>query len=282
MSDFIVYLNGEYLPQSQAKVSVMDRGFLFAEAVYEIIPIYQGKLFCFEEHLSRLRYSLNAVGIPLDWTLNQWQEIALHLMVQHMGLPSLTLYIQVTRGTGAARCYPLTENIEPTVFVACYPAHHSREDTGIKAITVPEIRWRRCDIKSTNLLATLFMQRMAEASGAKEAIIIDDQGNVVEASSSSVCIVEEGIIKTPPLSCELLGSITRERVLSLAKEHGVSYREESISQRRLFSAEEVWVLASSKQITPVIEIDNQPIGEGKPGFLWRRMIDYYQAKIQSV
>lgn len=276
-----VYLNGEYMAQEDAKVSVMDRGFLFADAVYEVITAYNGRPFHLEEHLERLAYSLQQTGIDCVKSHEEWREIVETLIARVEPCKQLSIYIQVTRGVPERRRYTATDNLQPTVYVKCAPAVVKQNDDGIKVITVPEMRWRRCDIKSTNLLATVMMQRAAKQADAKEAIIIDD-GEVIEGSTSAVCIVKNGVIKTRPLSAQLLGGVTRQTVLMLAKQNQMPAEEVVISEQELFDADEVWVTGSSKEVTPVVRINDQQIGDGKPGPVWQKMIGLYRDLIKAL
>lgn len=273
--DICVYLNGGVMAQEDAKVSVMDRGFLFADAVYEVITVYNGRPFHLEQHLDRLAYSLQQTGIQCQKSHDQWRAIVEDLISRVNPCAQLSIYIQVTRGVPARRQYTATENLEPTIYVKCAPAIVKQNDQGIKVITMDELRWRRCDIKSTNLLATVLMQRAAKQAGAGETIIVDN-GEVIEASTSAVFIVKDGKIKTRPLSSQLLGGVTRESVLMLAKQHQIPAEECVITAAELRHADEVWLTASSKEVTPVVQVDDTVIADGQPGPVWRQMITLYR------
>lgn len=276
-----VYLNGQVMAQEDAKVSVMDRGFLFADAVYEVITAYNGRPFHLEEHLDRLSYSLQQTGIDCVKSHEEWRDIIADLIARVEPCTQLSIYIQVTRGVPDRRRYADTDGLTPTVYVKCAPAVVTQHDEGIKVITMPELRWRRCDIKSTNLLATVMMQRAAKQAGALEAIIIDD-GEVIEASTSAVFIVKNGVIKTRPLSSQLLGGVTRQTVLMLAHQYQMPAKEVAITEQDLHDADEVWVTGSSKEITPVVQVDDDMIADGKPGPIWQRMIKLYRQLVAEL
>ncbi len=279
--DISVYLNGEFMPLQDAKVSVMDRGFLFADAVYEIIAVYNGRPFHMEEHLDRLAYSLQQTGIECVKSHDEWVAIAQRLIEMVEPCKQQSICIQVTRGVPTRRRYTETENLEPTVYVKCAPAFVMRHDEGVKAISVPEMRWRRCDIKSTNLLATIMMQREAKAAGAAEAIIIDN-GEVIEGSTSAVFIVKDGVIKTRPLSSQLLGGVTRGMVLLLAHQYGLQTEEVIITDQDMWQADEVWITGSQKEVMPVVQVDDKKIGNGKPGPVWKKVIKHYRNLIDEL
>ncbi|MDF1795058.1 MAG: aminotransferase class IV [Coxiellaceae bacterium] len=276
-----VYLNGEFMPPEEAKVSVMDRGFLFADAVYEVVTVYNGRPFHLEQHLGRLAYSLQQAGIVCVKSQQEWLEIIHKLLEMTDSCQQQSIYIQVTRGVPTRRRYTETENLEPTVYVKCAPAIVKRHDDGIKTITVPETRWRRCDIKSTNLLATTMMQREAKQAGAMEAIIIDDN-EVIEGSTSAVFIVKDGVIKTRPLSSQLLGGVTRSTALLIAKQKKIPAEEVVITEAELRDADEVWVTGSSKEVMPVIQVDDDIIGKGKPGPIWKKVITAYRQLVSDL
>ncbi len=279
--EICVYLNGEVMAQEEAKISVMDRGFLFADAVYEVITIYNGRPFHLEHHLERLAYSLAQAGIDYVKSHEAWRDIVEDLIARVDPCPQMSVYIQITRGVPGRRQYTATDNLEPTVYVKCAPAIVKQHDEGIKVITLPEMRWRRCDIKSTNLLATVMMQRAAKQANALEAVIID-QGEVIEASTSAVFIVKDGVMKTRPLSSQLLGGVTRETVLMLANQHQMPNEEVVITEQELRDADEVWVTGSSKEVTPVVQVDDDLVADGKPGPVWRRMIDLYRGLVAQL
>lgn len=274
----IVYLNGEYLPDDEARVSVLDRGFVFADGVYEVIPAYGGRLFRLEQHLQRLDNSLAGIRLanPLDRL--QWGEV-LEEIIRHNSENNadLSIYLQVTRGA-AKRDHVFPDEVKQTVFVMATPMSPVPEEqleNGIAAISHDDIRWRYCHIKSIALLPNTLMRQVAREAGAAEAILYrDDQ--VTEGSASNVFIVHSGRILTPRKDECLLPGITRDLILEIAADNGLDCEEADISMQMLREAEEVWVTSSTKEILPVTRLDGQPVSDGKPGPIWRDMLDRYQ------
>jgi D-alanine transaminase len=270
-----VYLNGEYMPVEKAKISVMDRGFLFGDAVYEVVPVYDGACFLLDAHLDRLFYSLLQINMCSPLSKKQWADIIKTLIEKSDKHPLLSVYIHVTRGVPERRNHTYEKNLEPTVYIKCAPAIVRDYSKGIKAITVEEFRWGRCDIKSTNLLANILMKQQAKDAGALEAIIIKN-GDMVEASSSNVFIVKNGVLKTPPLSHALLGGVTRERVITLAIKHNIPFEQVRITEAQLRDADEVWITGSSKEIAPVVTLDDHAVGDGAVGVLASTLLALYR------
>ena len=276
----IAYLNGEFLPLSEAKVSVMDRGFLFGDGIYEVIPAFGGKPFRLEQHLKRLRNSLHEIYLEFNLSFSEWKQIFEELLIRNQ--PNTiqrdqSIYLQITRGPATERSHIFPKEVKPTVFAYSIPLNINDKVTlskGAKAVTLPDQRWPRCNIKSITLLANLLASQQANQLGAREAILIRD-GYVMEGASSNIFVVQQGCLLTPPLGPLILGWITRDLVLELADEHGVIYEETPISTAQLRKADEIWITSSTKDILPIILLDNQPVGKGKPGSLWQIMIDHY-------
>jgi D-alanine transaminase len=274
----IVYLSGEYLPEEKAKVSALDRGFVFADGVYEVIPAYGGHLFRLGQHLQRLDNSLAGIRLanPLDRL--QWAEILEEIVKRNSdNNEDLSIYLQVTRGA-AKRDHVFPDQIQQTVFVMATPMSAppaEQLENGIAAITHDDIRWRYCHIKSIALLPNTLMRQIAREAGATEAILYrDDQ--VTEGAASNVFIVHNGRILTPRKDECLLPGITRDLLLEIAANDGLDCREADISMEMLGEAEEIWITSSTKEILPVTRLDGQPVGDGKPGPVWRDMLDRYQ------
>jgi D-alanine transaminase len=273
-----VYLNGEYLPAEEAKVSVLDRGFVFADGVYEVIPAYGGHLFRLEQHLQRLDNSLTGIRLanPLDRL--QWAEVLEEIVKRNSdNNEDLSIYLQVTRGA-AKRDHVFPDQIQQTVFVMATPMSAppaEQLENGIAAITHDDIRWRYCHIKSIALLPNTLMRQVAREAGAVEAILYrDDQ--VTEGAASNVFIVHNGRILTPRKDECLLPGITRDLVLEIAASDDLDCEEADISLQMLREAEEIWVTSSTKEILPVTHLDGQAVGNGKPGPVWRDMLGRYQ------
>lgn len=271
-----VFLNGEYLPADQAHVSVLDRGFLLGDGVYEVIPVYQGLPFCLNEHLQRLQRSLDGVRMANPYSIEQWSEIIARLVKDNEG-ENQAVYLQVTRGV-APRDHVFPEGVEPTAFVMTNPIKPLPEwykQDGIKAITVKDIRWAQCDIKAITLLPNSLLRQQAQDAGAQEAILIRD-GYMTEGSASNSYAVLDGVIYTAPKDEKILPGITRDVVLGLARSAGVSYREQAVSAEQLKQADEIWISSSTRELLPVTTLDDAPVGNGKPGPVWQQLDALYQ------
>lgn len=272
-----VYLNGELLPLEQARVSVLDRGFLFGDGVYEVIPAYGGRLFRLTQHLKRLDQSLAAIRMENPLSHQEWARIMEQLLEQDPS-DSQAVYLHVTRGPAPERDHLIPERITPTLFVMARPIKPRDPEIprrGVAAATVDDVRWQLCNVKAVTLLANVLLRQEAADQQALEAILIRD-GMAVEGAVSNLFVVLEGTLVTPPKSRYLLPGITRDLVLELAQEAGLLWREEEIPTHRLKEASEVWVTSSTREVLPVTRLDGAPVGEGIPGPLWCRMDALYQ------
>jgi D-alanine transaminase len=273
----IVYLNGDYLPASEARVSVLDRGFLFGDGIYEVIPVYGGRPFRLEAHLLRLDQSLSGIRLANPLTHRRWAEVLTELIARNGG-GDQTLYLQVTRGV-AAREHAFPPDAVPTVFAMSQPLALEPDpalQAGVKAITVEDIRWRHCHIKAITLLPNVLMHQQAVDSGAAEAILVRD-GEVTEGAASNVFMVTRGHVVTPPKSHLLLPGITRDLVVELCTEAGMPCSESKMTVDTLRRADEVWLTSSSKEVVPVTHIDGLPVGSGQPGPVWAQAASLYRA-----
>ena len=278
----IVYLNGKFLPIEQASVSVLDRGFIFGDGVYEVIPAYGGRLFRLEQHLERLARSLAAIRLNDPLTLAQWRQ-CLQELVTRNGDGDQSIYVQITRGA-APRDHAFPKEVHPTVYAASSllkPLPADLAEQGVGAITLNDIRWQRCDIKAITLLANILLRQQAIDQGAVEAILVRD-GLVNEGAASNLFIVRQGVVVTPPKGPYLLPGITRDLILELAAANGISCREANISLTELETADEVWLTSSTREILPVTLLNGRPVGNGKTGVLWRRVMDVYQQYKKSL
>ncbi len=272
----LVYLNGEFLPPQQAAVSVFDRGFIFGDGVYEVIPVFGGRLFRLPQHLARLERSLAEVRLRNPLTAEQWARI-FERLTGAVAAADQSIYLQVTRGA-APRDHAFPADARPTVFAYAQPAAYPTAEQvarGVAAITCTDIRWLRCDIKATALLANAMLRQQAADRGATEALLIRD-GLVTEGAASNVFIVQGGVLRTPPNGPFILPGITRDLVLELARAHGLPVREEPIPEAALFAAEEVWLTSSMREILPVTRLNDRPVGTGRPGPLHARLFALYQ------
>ena len=277
------YLNGSYLPLEQARVSAMDRGFLFGDGIYEVIPVYNGKLFRLPHHLNRLQFSLENIRLPLDLTALQLETV-LKTLVKKNGGGNQTIYLQITRGCENERRLSLPENPTPTIFAYCHQLHTKSIEVmsqGVHAITLPDIRWHHCRTKAITLLANVLLNQEAKDKGVDDAILIRN-GHAVEGPSSNVFIVKDGVISTPKLIPEILSGITRQLVLELALAEKMPCNQITIDEDCLQSADEIWLTGTSREISPVLELNGQPVGTGQAGPVWYKMIQLYQAYKQSM
>lgn len=275
----VCYLNGEYVALADARVSPLDRAFLFGDAVYEVIPVYNARPFRLREHLDRFHRSLSAIRLGPPRTHAQWGEICRELVTRNGGGDQY-LYLQVTRGAEFGRNHAWPEGLAPTIFGYANrletPAPALLED-GVAAITAPDSRWARRDIKSTALLANVLLKKLAADAGAFETIMLE-RGELTEGSSTTVHVVSRGEIHTPPNGHQILPGTTRDVVGELAERLGIVNRSARVTEIELRAASEIWLAFSTRGILPVTRLDGSPVGDGKPGPLFRRMhkafVDY--------
>ena len=282
-SEPVVYINGEYLPQSQATVSVLDRGFLFGDGVYEVIPVYAGKPLRLTEHLDRLQRSMHRVSLKSPLTQQEWEEIFQTLLESNPG-GDRSIYLQVTRGAAPIRDLSFSADIEPTVFVMVNdikPVDYAQLEKGIEAITVDDFRWKACDIKSVSLIANVMIRLSANEQNVVDAIMVRG-GLVTEGTASNIFVVHSGIISTPPKSDCLLPGITRDLVIELARANGFTVKERDIKQGELETADEIWLTSSTREIAPVVKLDNRVVGNGAAGDYWKKIIALYQGYKQEL
>ena len=274
-----IYLNGDYLPLSEAKVSVMDRGFLFGDGVYEVIPAYAGNLFRLADHLQRLDNSLASIRLQNPHSHEQWGEILNPLLKP--GLDQ-SVYLQITRGAAAKRDHPFPQQVTPTVFAMVSGiTPHADPDHGVKAISLEDSRWKLCDTKAITLLANVLLRQTAVDNGCAEAILFKD-GYLTEGAASNVFAVIDGILMTPPKTPAILPGITRDVILELAEKNNIPFCEKAITKADLDKASELWITSSTREIIPVVELDGVLIGNGKPGNLWLTFFNLFQAYKRSL
>lgn len=271
------YLNGEYLPRQQARISPLDRGFLFGEGVYEVIPVHGRKPLRLQAHLQRLQGNLDAVGIACASGPAQWAEITHQLIERHPWVEQ-AIYLHITNGAPALRNHSHTPRpAEATVFATADPiiAHPEYAADGVDACSAPDPRWLHCNWKTTSLLANCLLRNAAVSQGCFEMILLRD-GFLTEGAASNVFIVHGQTLLTPPKSKLILPGISRDIVLELAAANGIAHREAAISETRLRSADEIWLSASTRGILPVVRLDANPVGDGRPGAAFKQMTALYQ------
>jgi len=277
MSEKIVYLNGNYVPIEQATISVMDRGFLFGDGVYEVVPVFANKLLRPDEHLSRLQNSLDRIGLSNPNLNADWLKIFSDLLDKNLG-DDRAIYLQISRGSYVKRDLSANQNCMPTVFamvLQVVPPDIDVLSAGISVVTVEDFRWNACDIKSTSLVANVMLKQQAAQADVEDAILVKD-GCVTEGTASNVFVIKEGVVITPPTSRQLLPGITRDLVIEIAKNNAIVVEQREIKEAELFSADEIWMTSSTREIAPVIKLNDKAVGAGVAGSVWKRMMDLYQ------
>ena len=278
----IVYLNNEYLPMDEARISPMDRGFLFGDGIYEVVPSYDGKMVGFGPHIDRMNQGMQAIGIDFDWTHEQWQEVCDNLISRNGG-GNLGLYLHVSRGADSKRFHAYPEDVAPTVFAFAFeiappPVADKSLTKGYRVSTTQDLRWQRCNIKSTALLGNVMHFQHGHANGMNETLLYNGDNELTEASACNAYIVKDGTVITPPLDNQILPGITRLILLSILRKDGsIPVEERVVTMDEVFDADEVWITSSSKEVAPVIEVDGKRIGDGQPGDVWVAAQKLYSA-----
>jgi D-alanine transaminase len=271
----IGYLNNQFMPLAEVKISPDDRGFQFGDGVYEVVMVYHGIPCLLQDHLSRLEHSARGIRLTLPYTPSDWEQRILE-GVQRSGYQNCKVYIQVTRGV-VPRDHLFPNQCSPTVFMSfrkMTPLDEKLRHQGVKVMTVPDLRWGRCDIKSLNLLPNVLAKQQAKESGAFEAIFIRD-GEVTEGTSCNVMIVREGVIHTPESNHHILAGVTRKILLDLAKKQGLSVCERTVKARELFEVDEMFLVGTTIEVMPVIAVDETPVGSGHSGPIAKRLSACY-------
>lgn len=265
------FINGRFLPLAEASVSIEDRGFQFGDGVYEVIRTYGGRPFKLEAHLARLNRSAEAIGLRQPYPIERWSGYITEGL-RLAGFPESKIYVQITRGA-APRDHAYAPDLEPTVVMTIRelrPITSGLQAAGVAAMTVEDIRWGRCDIKSVNLLANVLARQQAKQAGVFEAILVKN-GEVTEGSVSNVMLVENRTLITAPEGSHILSGVTREVVLALARQEGLEIKERYPSQAQLYGASEVFLTGTTVEVLGVIRIDGKPIGDGEPGPVTRSL-----------
>jgi len=266
------YLNGQFLPLEEARISPLDRGFLFGDGAYEVMPVYAGRPFRFAAHTSRLTRSLTEIRMEDPHTLDEWRGIFTKLLEPN-GKVDQYIYWQVTRGAEKERNHAPLPNIPRTVFafVAPFPkASAAAVANGVSCVSAHDTRWARCDIKSTSLLANVLLRQLSVDANASETILLRD-GLLTEASASAVHVVIDGEIRTPPNSSLILPGTTRGAVEKMAERLGIPHRSVNVTEAEMRSAEEIWLSASVREMSAVTLLDGRRVGDGLVGPLYRRV-----------
>lgn len=268
----LCHLNGRVMRLGEARISPLDRGFLYGDGVYEVTPVYGGRPFRFGEHMTRLARSLEAIRLRNPHDAAGWRKLSAELIERNESGDQY-LYLQVSRGAEYGRNHAPLPDIEPTVFAFCAPLPTPDPavfERGVRCVTAPDTRWSRCDIKSVSLLANVLLRQLAVDAGAQETILLRD-GLLTEASSSAVHVVIRGTLIAPPNSPRILPGTTRAMIEELAAAAGLPLQTREVTEQELRSADEIWLTAAIRGLAPVCELDGRAIGDGTPGPLWRRM-----------
>lgn len=277
-----IYLNGEFMPLSEAKISVLDRGFVFGDGVYELVPVYSRQAFRLDEHLRRLQASLDGIRLTNPHAAAGWREL-IQQLIELQDCEDQSVYIQVTRGV-APRDHAFPLGVPPTVFITAQPlvtATPALKSTGVCAVTAADSRWAHCNIKAISLLANVLLRQQAIDANCAETVLLRD-GFLTEGAASNIFVVRNGVLLAPPPSSQMLAGITYEVVLELAVSHGIPHTVRAISEAELRSADELWMTSSTKEIMPIVKLDGVAVGAGVPGPLAKQMDALYQTFKQQV
>jgi D-alanine transaminase len=278
----MVFLNGQFLPLEEAKISVLDRGFIFGDGVYELVPVYVRVPFRLDEHLTRLERSLSETGIRNPYSREQWRDTIFKL-IDSQPFEDQGVYFQVTRGV-AKRDHSFPKDVEPTVFMMSNPLTSppaEQIERGAAAVSAIDNRWLRCDIKSISLIGNVLLRQLSAEANAVETILFR-QGKLTEASASNVFIVKRGVIESPAKGNLILPGITYDVVVELARANAMPLRFKEITEAETRSADELWVTSSSKEVLAIVTLDGKKIGDGRPGPVFRRIYELYQEFKQKV
>ncbi len=267
------FLNGDYMALDEARISPMDRGFLFGDGIYEVIPVHDGKPIGFSLHINRMKKGLSAVEIKLDWSHDQWRDIC-DKLVDKNGAGNLAVYLHVSRGADTKRHHAYPKGITPTVFGFASELAASLKSgrtavTPLKISSAEDKRWRRCDIKSTALLGNIIHFQKGQAEGNDETLLFNAAGELTEGSATNVFVVKDGVITTPPLDHQVLPGVTRLMLLDMLRKDGsVPVEERVVTMEEARQADEIWLTSSTKEVAPVVQLDGKPVGSGEAGPVW--------------
>jgi D-alanine transaminase len=278
-----VYLNGEFMPIAEAKVPAMDRGFLFGDGAYEVIPVYSRRPFRLPEHLARLRHTLEGIRLADPLGEAEWTRLIHEIIARNEG-EDQSVYLQITRGADTKRNHAFPARVTPTVYIMSEPLVTPpavQRETGIAAVSAPDIRWLRCDLKTTSLLANCLLRQRAVDAGCVETVLFRD-GFLTEGAASNIFAVKNGTLLAPPKNHLMLPGITYDVVLELAARHGLAHEVRDVLEAEARGADELWMTSSTKEVLPIVRLDGQPVGTGKPGPVFAQMYAWYQEFKQTV
>ena len=273
-----IYLNGQYMPVTEAKVSVLDRGFIFGDGVYEVIPVYSRRAFRIEEHMKRLQHSLDEIRLPNPHGLPEWVEILNELIARNEPEDQY-LYLHITRGVARRdHAFPVPA-VPPTVFAMSHPLTTPSAEliaSGVSAITAQDNRWLRCDIKTISLLPNVLLRQMAADADCSETVLIRDNEFLTEGSASNIFVVKNGTLLAPPKDHLMLPGITYDVILEIAAASDIPHEVRRIGVAELFDADELMLTSSTREVQAITRLDGRAIGKGCPGPMYRKISQYYQ------
>ncbi|MFK7976152.1 MAG: aminotransferase class IV [Halioglobus sp.] len=275
-----VFLNGDFMPMSQARISPMDRGFLFGDGIYEVVPSYDGRLVGWGPHMDRMQSGLDAVEIDVRIDHEEWRATAQELITRNGG-GNLAVYFHVSRGADTRRDHAYPTGLAPTIYAFAYeippaPVANIKKTKPYSVITAEDLRWRRCNIKSTALLGNVMHMQDSHSQGHSETILYNSDQEITEAAACNVYVVKDGVVATPDLDYQKLPGITRYMLLAILRMDGsIRVEERVVTLDELRKADEVWLSSSSKDIAPVVEVDGQPVNQGKIGPVWLKAQTLY-------
>lgn len=272
----MIYLNGQFMPIEEARIPVLDRGFIFGDGVYEVIPVYSRHAFRLAEHLRRLQHSLDGIRLKNPHSTKEWTVLINQIIERNEGEDQY-IYLHITRGV-AKRDHAFPKDVPPTVFLMSNllinPSADLRE-AGVAAVTATDNRWLRCDIKAISLLPNVLLRQMAVDANAAETLMLRE-GFLTEGAASNIFVVHNEILLAPPKSHLMLPGITYDVVLELAEANTIRHEVREISEYEVRSAQELWMTSSTKEVLPITSLDGKPVGNGKPGHVYHRMYALYQ------
>lgn len=272
----MIYLNGKFLPIEQAYIPVLDRGFIFGDGVYEVIPVYSRKPFRLSEHLTRLQHSLDGIRLNNPHSEAQWSQLIARIIAHNEGEDQY-LYLHITRGV-AKRDHAFPVGVPPTIFIMSTPLPPPPQAllaSGVPAITAQDNRWGRCDIKAISLLPNVLLRQLAIDAHTIETILLRD-GLLTEGAASNIFIVKDDVLLAPPKDHRMLPGITYDVVLELAETHAIPHAVREISEAELRSAQEIMLTSSTKEILAITRLDGEPVGDAKPGPVFQQLNQHYQ------
>ena len=278
----IAYLNGSYLPIEEARISPLDRGFLFGDGIYEVVPSYGGKMVGFGPHIARMQDGLGAVEIKLNWDEDQWRELC-QTICENNGNGNLGIYLHVTRGADNKRNHAYPEGITPTVFAFTFeipepPAADRYTMKPYTCSTAPDLRWDRCNIKSISLLGNVMHFQQGHEKGDGEILLYNTNNELTECGACNAYVIKDGGVATPALDNQILPGITRQIALKVLRDDGrIAVEERVVTMDEVWNADEVWISSSSKELVPVVKLDGKPVGDGKVGPVWEAAAKLYKA-----